>query len=69
MSKITSRSESVYVVTRRCSDIKEHMVDIRGIFKSEAEARKHAEYLYETRNIGTAIETYQLLDTVEIGEP
>jgi hypothetical protein len=64
-------AETIYVLVRRNPDMRDHMVEIKGIFKSRDEAREHRQYLADITNqkMQTEIEAYQLLDTVTIGEP
>jgi hypothetical protein len=61
-------AEVVYVVVRRNVDMKDYMVEITGIFKSEHEAKDHRQYMYDRWSVDTEVLTYQLLDTVTIGE-
>ena len=58
--------ESVYVVIRRNNDMKDYMVEIKGIFKSRDEALNHRQYLADMSfgDIQTEVESYALLDTI-----
>ena len=59
--------ESVYVVIRRNNDMKDYMVEIKGIFKSQEEALNHRQYLADMSfgDIHTEVESYALLDTID----
>ena len=56
--------EYVYNVAELNVDISRRFMDMRGCFKSEAEAKKHREFLYESKKIETEVMRFALLDTI-----
>lgn len=57
--------EYVYIVAEFNVDISRRFMDMRGCFKSEVEAKKHREFLYESKKIETEVMRFALLDTIE----
>lgn len=56
--------EYIYIVAERSPDINARFMDMRGAFKSESEAQKHREFVFEKYNIQTEVKKFILLDTV-----
>lgn len=61
---MSKQADSVFVVTRRNEDMKEHMVEIMGVFKSREEAMKHRQFIWDKYNLQTYVLHYSLLDSV-----
>ena len=57
--------ENVYLVVRRTPDIKDHFVEIKGIFKNEDEANKWREYIWEKLEQQTTVDKFVIMDTLE----
>jgi threonine dehydratase len=53
---------NVYVVERTSSDVSIRMVEIMGIHKTEAAAKRQREALWEEHKLFTGVTTYQLSD-------
>ena len=53
---------NVYVVERRSPDISVKMVEIMGIHKTEAAAKRQREALWEEHKVVTTLATYLLSD-------
>ena len=57
--------ESVYIVIRQNPDIKNHMVEIMGVFKNEVEAQKRRQEIWDRKEILTQVQSYFVLDTLD----
>lgn len=57
-------AESVYIVVYNSPDIKNHFVEIKGVFSSQNEAQKWREVVYEKEGKETTIQTFILMDTI-----
>ena len=53
---------NVYVVQRTSGDVSIRMVEIMGIHKTEAAAKRHREALWEDHKLLTGVTTYQFSD-------
>ncbi len=53
---------NVYVVERKSPDVSVRMVEIMGIHKTEAAAKRQREALWEEHKISTGVTTYILSD-------
>ena len=53
---------NVYVVERRSPDVSVKMVEIMGIHKTEAAAKRQREALWEDHKVTTSVVTYMLSD-------
>jgi hypothetical protein len=53
---------NVYVVERRSPDVSVKMIEIMGIHKTEAAAKRQREALWEEHKLLTSVTTYMLSD-------
>jgi hypothetical protein len=53
---------NVYVVERRSPDVSVKMIEIMGIHKTEAAAKRQREALWEEHKVVTTLATYLLSD-------
>lgn len=53
---------NVYVVERKSPDVSVRMVEIMGIHKTEAAAKRQREALWEDHKLLTGVTTYQFSD-------
>jgi threonine dehydratase len=53
---------NVYVVERKSPDVSIRMVEIMGIHKTEAAAKRQREALWEDHKLLTGVTTYQFSD-------
>ena len=53
---------NVYVVERKSPDVSVRMVEIVGIHRTEAAAKRQREALWEDHKLSTGVTTYQLSD-------
>jgi threonine dehydratase len=53
---------NVYVVERKSPDVSVRMVEIMGIHKTEAAAKRQREAIWEDHKISTGVTTYMLSD-------
>lgn len=57
--------ESVYIVTRHNPDMRDHMVEIMGVFKGESEAQKRRQEIWDRKQVQTHVQAYFILDMLD----